>query len=337
MTTALNTSIPSILRLVHRSIAAAHQAGLEIRKLLESGDVEALSKPGHDGELDVYTAADLSSQCIIESSIRDIFPVIRIIGEEDDRVRDWVQRFELKPVLETVLDPFGGKECPDALKSVNLEDVIIWLDPMDGTSEFMAGLVEHVTILIGVALMGKPVAGIVHQPFWKSLKNDEELVGRTVWAIRGMGIGETVGTLGTPTVLTCHPFQAIQRASSSKTIVVTSRSHQSPHVVKAIESIAPDEVIYAGGCGNKVLMLLEGKANYYVYPSSGCKKWDTCGPEVLLNEAGGLLTDVFGSRYDYSPDVEHLNRLGVIASVCPNEQKMILGRIPEDVKIKLKG
>ncbi|CAG0923614.1 unnamed protein product [Notodromas monacha] len=326
MAAALNTSIPFILRLVHRSIAAAHQAGLEIRKLLESGDVEALSKPGHDGELDVYTAADLSSQGIIESSISDIFPVIKIIGEEDDRVRDLVQRCELKPVLETVFDPFEGKECPDALKSVNVEDVVVWL-----------GLVEHVTILIGVALMGKPVAGIVHQPFWKSLGNDKELVGRTVWGICGMGIGETVGTLGTPTVLTCHPFQAIERAASSKTIVVTSRSHQAPHVVKASESITPDEVIYAGGCGNKVLMLLEGKANYYVYPSSGCKKWDTCGPEVLLNEAGGLLTDVFGSRYDYSPDVEHLNRLGVIASVCPDAQKRILCKIPEDVKIKLKG
>lgn len=33
---------------------------------------------------------------------------------------------------------------------------------------------------------GRPVAGIIHQPFWGT-----NAVGRTVWAIRGMGVHGT--------------------------------------------------------------------------------------------------------------------------------------------------
>ena len=35
-----------------------------------------------------------------------------------------------------------------------------------------------------------------------------------------------------------------------------------------------------GGAGHKVILLMEGEANCYVMASPGCKKWDTCAPEV---------------------------------------------------------
>jgi len=62
--------------------------------------------------------------------------------------------------------------------------------------------------------------------------------------------------------------------------------------------------------------LLEGKAHAYVYPSSGCKRWDTAGPEAVLRAAGGHLTDIYGNRYSYSKENESnpLNEHGVIAT-----------------------
>lgn len=65
-----------------------------------------------------------------------------------------------------------------------------------------------------------------------------------------------------------------------------------------------------------MLYILEGKAHAYVYPSAGCKRWDTAGPEAVLRAAGGALTDVHGNKYNYSKSNEEdpLNKYGVIAT-----------------------
>ena len=46
-------------------------------------------------------------------------------------------------------------------------DVTVWVDPLDGTREFVEGpeFWSGVTVLIGVAVKGVPVAGVIHQPF----------------------------------------------------------------------------------------------------------------------------------------------------------------------------
>lgn len=37
----------------------------------------------------------------------------------------------------------------------------------------------------------------------------------------------------------------------------------------------------------QIIQLIEGKASAYVFASPGCKKWDTCAPEVILHAVGG--------------------------------------------------
>lgn len=49
---------------------------------------------------------------------------------------------------------------------VPLSDVTVWVDPLDGTKEILDGNLRAVTVLIGIAMRGKPAAGIVYQPFW---------------------------------------------------------------------------------------------------------------------------------------------------------------------------
>ena len=62
--------------------------------------------------------------------------------------------------------------------------MVVWVDPLDGTAEYAQGFVEHVTVLIGIAVDGAAVAGVVHQPFYKDADDKE---GRTVWGIVGLG------------------------------------------------------------------------------------------------------------------------------------------------------
>lgn len=59
-----------------------------------------------------------------------------------------------------------GQKCPNEFQDIKDEDVIVWVDPLDGTSEFTQGLLDHVTILIGLSVKGKAIGGVIHQPFF---------------------------------------------------------------------------------------------------------------------------------------------------------------------------
>lgn len=41
----------------------------------------------------------------------------------------------------------------------------MWIDPLDGTYNFIKGDIAAVTVLIGVSIKGKSRIGIVHRPF----------------------------------------------------------------------------------------------------------------------------------------------------------------------------
>jgi 3'(2'), 5'-bisphosphate nucleotidase len=47
--------------------------------------------------------------------------------------------------------------------------------------------------------------------------------------------------------------------------------------------------------------------------SPSTKQWDTCAPEIILVEAGGRLTDLFGQPLGYN-GVRVDNRNGIVAT-----------------------
>lgn len=72
---------------------------------------------------------------------------------------------------------------------------------------------------------------------------------------------------------------------------MTTRSHLTDSVTSALEALKQkglaDDVKKVGGAGFKVLKVLEGSAAY-VFASQGCKKWDTCAVEAVLQASGQL-------------------------------------------------
>ena len=73
-----------------------------------------------------------------------------------------------------------------------------------------------------------------------------------------------------------------------------------------------DEV-QRGSVGIKIGLLVEQQCDVYIHLSGRTKQWDTCAPEVILTEAGGRITDLFGYPLNYNvPDVQ--NRNGLVAS-----------------------
>nr|CAD7197265.1 unnamed protein product [Timema douglasi] len=305
-------SAPLILRLVASSVTAATRAGKIIRDIMSEGDLGIVEK----GKNDLQTEADRSAQRCILASLSQQFPEVTIIGEEEPSFcevpSDWVVTDSDPEVLKMA--------CPAYLQNIDDKDVVIWVDPLDGTSEYTQGLLEHVTVLIGVAVGDRAVGGVIHQPYYNYKQQREggevEEMGRTLWGIVGGGVGGFIPT----------------SAPEGCRILTTTRSHSTPVVQAALDALQPDEVIRVGGAGHKVMMLIEGKAHAYVFASKGCKKWDTCAPEAVLIATGGHLTDLHGESYKYHKDIPHPNTGGVLATGHGQDHDWYLAKLPDAVR-----
>ncbi|KAM3960483.1 3'(2'),5'-bisphosphate nucleotidase 1 isoform 1-T1 [Aphomia sociella] len=340
----MSTSIPLVVRLLASSVSVASRAGKIVRDVMSKGELGIIEK----GKDDYQTEADRSAQRCIIASLSAQYPKINIIGEEDsldnecDVPSDWLVVDLDKDVLSL--------ECPSALQNVNEEDIVVWVDPLDGTSEYTQGalmlkrdpwerwkmylthpfismkwyysllqakygFLEHVTVLIGISVNQKPVAGVIHQPYYKNQVGSEKKMGRTIWGLQEMGVG---GYTPAP------PPDSL--------VITTTRSHSNPIVEQALAVMNASQILRVGGAGYKVLQLLEGKASVYVFASSGCKKWDTCAPEAILSAAGGKLTDILGNFYKYGTSESRPNKTGVLAAVNDELHSYALSRIPQELK-----
>lgn len=105
-------------------------------------------------------------------------------------------------------------------------------------SIIFVGLIDHVTILIGVCVNDDAVAGVIYQPFWKNC-------GKALWGLVGSGIGGL----------------ELKEPTQNNKVYVTSRSHYDKSIETFIDGLKPCEIIRVGGAGNKVESWFKKKKN----------------------------------------------------------------------------
>ncbi|MEP6820466.1 MAG: 3'(2'),5'-bisphosphate nucleotidase CysQ [bacterium] len=181
--------------------------------------------------------------------------------------------------------------------SHRLDKSRVWMiDPLDGTTGFIDGNGDF-AVQIGLTENGECVLGVVYQP----------LTGALYRAVRGGGTWiERPGREPEQGRVSDHGEISTMRLAAS-------RSHRSPRMDKVVEAFGLKEEIRRGSVGIKVGLIVEQQSDLYVHLSPRTKQWDTCAPQVILHEAGGCMTDLFGLplRYNHA-DVQ--NRNGVVAS-----------------------
>uniref|UniRef100_A0A3Q3KD20 3'(2'),5'-bisphosphate nucleotidase 1 n=1 Tax=Monopterus albus TaxID=43700 RepID=A0A3Q3KD20_MONAL len=279
-----------VMRLLASAYTVAEKAGAIVRRVLHSGELGVVEKTGAN---DLQTLADRLAQQSICASLSRRFPKVTIIAEEElpaeEVGEDLIETGQAEEILH--------KTCPAEYSTLKEEELVVWVDPLDGTKEYTEGLLDNVTVLIGIAYGGRAIAGVINQPFHNYQLGEGADLGRTIWGMLGLG------TFG---------FQ-LQEVRGDKRIVTTTRSHSNKVVMDCVDAMEPHEVIRVGGAGNKIIQLVEGKASAYVFASLGCKKWDTCAPEAILHAVGGKLTDMHGNAYrydancDFSPESRNLH------------------------------
>jgi len=178
-----------------------------------------------------------------------------------------------------------------------LEKNRVWLiDPMDGTKNFIRRDGDF-AVQIGLAVNGESVLGTVYQPV-------REVLYR---AVRGGGswIEEKTEPARRMTVSS--------RTNPNEMVLASSRSHRSPRMERVVSTFQFKDEVRRGSVGVKIGLITEQQADLYLHLSPSTKQWDTCGPEIILQEAGGRLTDLFGQPLRYN-GVRIDNRNGIVAT-----------------------
>lgn len=187
----------------------------------------------------------------------------------------------------------------------------VWMiDPLDGTTGFIDGNGDF-AVQIGLAENGKPVLGVVYQP----------LTGVLYRALRGGGTWIERPEVGVERAQVSSHFEV------STMRLAASRSHRSPRMDTVVQAFGFKEEVRRGSVGIKVGLIIEQQCDLYIHLSPRTKQWDTCAPEIILQEAGGSLTDLFGLPLTYNAaDVQ--NRNGVVASNAVAHESIVDSLVP---------
>uniref|UniRef100_G1RUP2 3'(2'),5'-bisphosphate nucleotidase 1 n=1 Tax=Nomascus leucogenys TaxID=61853 RepID=G1RUP2_NOMLE len=281
-----------LMRLVASAYSIAQKAGMIVRRVIAEGDLGIVEKTC---ATDLQTKADRLAQMSICSSLARKFPKLTIIGEEDLPSEEVDQELIEDSQWEEILK----QPCPSQYSAIKEEDLVVWVDPLDGTKEYTEGLLDNVTVLIGIAYEGKAIAGVINQPYYNYEAGPDAVLGRTIWGVLGLG---------------AFGFQ-LKEVPAGKHIITTTRSHSNKLVTDCVAAMNPDAVLRVGGAGNK---LIEGKASAYVLQVLVCK------------EVGYFLTDIHGNVLQYHKDVKHMNSAGVLATL--RNYDYYASRVPESIK-----
>lgn len=169
-------------------------------------------------------------------------------------------------------------------QQVALEDICMFVDPLDGTSEFVNGRLHCVSVLIGIAHQQRAIAGVICRPF-----PSEKHPGECLYGVVGLG-----AFLDHKQLPSFPPT-----ASPSLTIVTTlSRHHR---VIDRLFQLLPQcSVLKEGGAGWKCWLVAIGQADCYAYPRAGTKLWDVLAGDAILAALTGVTTDACGRSICYS-------------------------------------
>ena len=157
-----------ISNLISAAIQLVESGGdkiVEIRKM-DDNQIGQLSK-GHtkEGKSEYVTLGDQISHQIITSGLKALWPQLHYRSEENDRAI--ISHVPVRPPKRINVEVAAVSSRDEA---VAIDNVAVWIDPLDATQEYTEGaidksLLNFVTVMICIAVKGKPIAGIIHEPY----------------------------------------------------------------------------------------------------------------------------------------------------------------------------
>lgn len=263
------------------------------------------------------TVADRRAQRVILAGLRSEFPNLDIVGEEDE-AEDGKDGEDGDDVAKSVGEALsmelpGEYVIPGDCASLVLADLCVFVDPVDGTREFVEGRLEACQCLIGVAYRGRPLAGIVGIPFLRLGPQDTA-------SVQGTRTHVLYGVVGSPSQVVGLPLPAPPLDGASQraglTLAISSDLGRGTAVEEVLKALDGAQLLVAGASGHKILKVVSGEADAAVL-NMKTSLWDTCATEALLCASGGTLTNLLGQPIEHVRTAQpggYANSLGVLAT-----------------------
>lgn len=214
-------------------------------------------------------------------------------------------------IVEGISEAFPADAILSEEETDNAENRLlgkrVWIiDPIDGTWGFIKKDGDF-GVQIGLAENGEAILGVVFLPASNKL----------FFAAKGAN-AFLIENEQAP-----KPLRVSGKTNFTEMNLASSRNHRSPRMHRIIEDFGFKQEIQRGSVGLKVGLIAEQICDLYIHLSPRTKFWDTCAPQIILEEAGGRMTDLFGFplRYDL-PDVQNHN--GIVASNGAAHEETIL-------------
>jgi myo-inositol-1(or 4)-monophosphatase len=169
----------------------------------------------------------------------------------------------------------------------------LWvIDPLDGTTNFAHGL-PIFSVSIGLQKNGEIIAGVVYDINRNIIYSAEKGSGsfaneRRINVNKNQNLGHGILVTGFPYNIKENPDKAMERFNK---MLTTARA------IRRLGSAAIDFCYVANG-------VFDGFWEVFLHP------WDICAGKLIVEEAGGLVTDFDGKKIDiYSKRILATNAL----------------------------
>ena len=298
---------------------AVRKAAQLVRRIQRGMVTTALMK----GDRSPVTVADFAAQALVASLLKETFPDDPLVGEEE--AAD-LQTPENRPVLQRIAD-FLTPDVPGATAETVCDLIDLgraepgsryWtLDPIDGTKGFLRG--EQYAVALALVVDGQVQLGVLGCPNLTAASEPEvDGPGSLVVAAAGEG------TWTAP--LDGGQFQRLRVSDRDEPAEArVLRSVESGHTnvgsmgqlvtalgAKADPVLMDSQAKYAvlaAGKGDLLFRLLSAKM-----PNYREKIWDQAAGSLVIEEAGGRITDLHGQPLDFTQGRTLANNRGVVAS-----------------------
>lgn len=263
------------------------------------------------------TIADFAVQALICQILSCHFPGIPIVGEEDSLALRQPENRELFAKIIHYLKkadaPLEEKEVCDCIDMGGAEpNGTFWtLDPIDGTKGFLRG--EQFAIALALVQGGQVRLGILGCP------NLPPATGGTMfWALRGQGSWKIPAAGGE-----AEPIRA--SVKTDPRLMKFVESYESSHsdkdtqleISRRLQISSPPEQMDSQV---KYGIVASGQADIYLrIPNPATlgyreKIWDHSAGSLIVEEAGGWVSDIDGKKLDFSAGKTLRHNRGILAT-----------------------
>ena len=264
------------------------------------------------------TVADFGAQALICQALGEAFPKDAIVAEEDS------QELRKNPQLMQRVTEYVNSFTEGSLSIPTVCDLIdrgsgeagkrFWtLDPIDGTKEFLRG--GPYAIALALIVDGEVKLGVLGCPNLRQ-KWDDPQAQRGCLFVAEREKGAWMLSLEGKFLKRIHVSQTARRFVDA----ITSTHHDVEahrQIAQQIDLITPPIEMFGQA---KYGVLARGEASAYIYLLKTTEQhyresiWDHAAGMIIVEEAGGVVTDVDGRALDFSQGERLTKNRGILAT-----------------------